>query len=426
MMLLKYVHGQDVMRYIDGVPRVARMRPFSSDQLYTSSGRHTLLPKAEGTYVITRGLGALGLETCDFLIEQGARRIVVISRRDLPPRNQWQLTSATLLPILSRVQAMENLGASIHVISMDVGVDDDHLKLLDALERMSLPPVLGVVYASGVLEDSLLIEITSDSFARVLSPKISGAIALHRAFPPGTLDFFVLFSSIGELVGTSGQSSYASGNSFLDVLATNRRNQGDNSIAFQWTSWRGLGMATATEFLTLELESKGITDITRDKGFRAWEHVSKYDVDHAVVTRSLAFEQDEQIPCALLEEIAIHKPRAQTSFASEQSNDANVSARPMTTTELKAWPEVKIREYVAMVMKIVDVEEIDSRVPLSDYGVDSVITIGLRQKLQSSFQVKVPQTLMWNYPTVSAMTDWFLKQFEDDGKSNAHETVSMR
>ncbi|MBW1279502.1 KR domain-containing protein, partial [Escherichia coli] len=88
-----------------------------------------------------------------------------------------------------------------------------------------------------------------------------------KAFPPGTVDCFVLYSSIGELVGTSGQSSYASGNSFLDILATHRKNQGDNAIAFQWTAWRGLAMATATDFLTLELQSKGITDITRDEGF---------------------------------------------------------------------------------------------------------------------------------------------------------------
>jgi 6-methylsalicylic acid synthase len=321
---------------------------------------------------------------------------------------------------------MESLGASIHVIPIDIGAEDAHLKLLDALERLSLPSVLGVIHASGVLEHSLLIEATSDSFARVLSPKISGAIALHRAFPPGTLDFFVMFSSIGELVGTSGQSSYASRNSFLDVLATHRRNQGDNSIAFQWTAWRGLGMAKATEFLNLELESKGIMDITRDEGFLAWKYVSKYDVDHAVVTRCLTLEQDEQIPCALLEEIAVRKPSAQTSSGSEQSSNANVSARPTTAAELRVRTEFKIRECVAMVMKIVDVEEIDMRVPLSDYGLDSVMTIGLRQKLQSSLQVKVPQTLTWNYPTVSAMTDWFLRHFEDGGGSNAREHVSVR
>jgi 6-methylsalicylic acid synthase len=202
VMPLKHVHGQDVMRCVDGVRRVARMRPFSSDQLCTSQSDCTLLPKAEGTYVITGGLGALGLESCDFLIEKGARRIVIISHREIPPRNQWQLAFANLFPILNRIRAMERLGASIHVISIDIGAEDAHIKLFGALEHLSLPPVLGVIHASVILEDSLLIETTSDSFARVLSPKTSGAIALHRAFPPGPLDFFILYSSIGELVGT--------------------------------------------------------------------------------------------------------------------------------------------------------------------------------------------------------------------------------
>jgi 6-methylsalicylic acid synthase len=164
-------------------------------------------------------------------------------------------------------------------------------------------------------------------------------------------------------------------------------------------------MATATNFLTIELESKGITDITRDEAFCAWEHVSKYNVDHAVVTRRLAFEEGEQIPCALLEEIVIRKPRAKTFSALEEPSQISASARPATTTDVKAWVEVKITSCVASVLKIADVEEIDTRVPLSDYGIDSVMTIGLRKELQRSLQVKVPQTLMWNYPTIAAMTD---------------------
>jgi 6-methylsalicylic acid synthase len=312
---------------------------------------------------------------------------------------------------------MEGLGASIYAISIDIGAEDTHITLFGALEHLSLPLFLGVIHASGILEDSLLIETTLDSFAQVLSLKTSGAIALHRAFPSGPLDFFILYSSIGEFVGTSGQSSYASSNSFLDVLATHRRNQGDNAVAFQWTAWRSLGMATATNFLTIELESKGITHITRDKAFRAWQYVSKYNVDHAVVTRSLAFEEGEQNPCALLEEIVIRKPRAQNSSALEEPSQISASARPATTTDVKAWVEVKITNCVASVLKIANVEEIDTRVPLSGYGIDSVMTIGLRKELQSSLQVKVPQALMWNYPTIAAMTDWFLKQFEHSPES---------
>ncbi|KAH8201684.1 hypothetical protein TruAng_004122 [Truncatella angustata] len=408
----KYVQEQDIIRYIDGVPRVARLRPFSASQRLPASSNKTLLPKPEGTYVMTGGLGSLGLATCDFLIEKGARRIVIVSRRELPPRNQWAGASDSLAPILTRIQAMESLGATIHVISLDVGKADAHEKLLEILDRLSLPPVLGVIHASGVLEDSLLVDTTADSFERVLSPKISGALALHKAFPPGTIDFFVLYSSIGQLVGTAGQSSYGSGNAFLDTLATHRRSQGDNAIAFQWTAWRNMGMGTS-EFLNLELQSKGITDVTADEAFRAWEHLSKYDVDHSVVTRSLAFDEGEPVPCAMFEEIAIRRPRARDSSAPVEETKDDGGNRPTKLPELKVWLDLKLRECLASILKIADIEDIDPRVALSDIGVDSVMTIVLRQKLQSVLKVKVPQTLTWNYPTVVAMVDWFSTQFQD-------------
>lgn len=416
IMPIKYVLNQDIIRYDDGVPRVARMRRLGKRQRHASSNTSSLLPKPEGTYVITGGIGALGLETCDFMIERGARRIVVVSRRALPPRKQWASASKEVAAILVRVKTMEDRGASMHFVALDIGAPDAHQQLIAALERLSLPPVLGVIHASGVLEDSLLVDTTPDSFARVFSPKISGAVALHKTFPPGSLDFFVLFSSIGQLVGTSGQSSYAAGNSFLDVLATHRRQQGDNAIAFQWTAWRGLGMATSTDLLTLELQSNGITDITRDEAFQAWDHLSNYDLDHAVVTRTLVLEADDILPCPIVEEVIVRKPRILSQIQSTAVvPDSNIG-RPKEATELKSWLLARIRECVAAVMKLADAEEVDARVPLPDYGVDSIMTIALRQKLQSALKVKVPPTLMWNYPTVGDMVEWFFKEVSEQGK----------
>ncbi|KAH8690512.1 KR domain-containing protein [Talaromyces proteolyticus] len=378
----KYAQGQDVTRLIDGVPRIARFRPFSTDQRHPASTTTTLLPQPEGTYVITGDLGDLGLETCDFLIEKGARRIVIVSRRDLPPRNQWASTSNKMAPILT----------------LDIGANDAHAKLINSLDHLSLPPVLGVIHASGVLEDNLLVNTTPDSFSRVLSPKISGALALHKAIPPTTVDFFVLYSAIGQLLGTSGQSSYASGNAFLDTLATHRRSQGDNAIAFQWTAWRGLGMANSA-FLSIELKSS-----------IAWEHVSKYNVDHAVVTRILAVDEELPTPLSILEDIAVHSSRARKDAAPVESK-GDIAARLTAIPELKIWLDQKVLECLALILKIDDIEDIDPRVALTDIGVDSVMTIVLRQKLQSVFKVKVPQTLTWNHPTVVAMVDWFLEQF---------------
>ncbi|KAF5664398.1 6-methylsalicylic acid synthase [Fusarium circinatum] len=409
-MPFKYVQGTDIVRFEDGVPRVPRLRRLLPEQRYKTDSNATVLPKPEGTYVITGGLGALGLATCDFLIKQGARRIVIISRRGLPPRNRWANVSEDLASALARIRTMESKGATVHVVSLDVSVVHAHKHILAALEQLSLPPVLGVIHASGVLEDSLLIETSFDSFGRVMAPKVQGALALHRAFPPGSLDFFVLYSSIGQLAGTAGQSSYAAGNSFLDALAQHRRSLGDNSVSFQWSAWRGMGMGTSA-FLALELQTKGITDITAEDAFQAWEFVGQHDVVGAVITRCATLDEGEPVPLALFEEVAVRRPRVQTAVALPEQGIRTTTGeqRPTSTSKLKVWLQQKICQCLCDILKIGDIDEIDPRVPLSDIGVDSVMTIVLRQKLQNVLKVKVPQTLTWNYPTVSAMVDWFVE-----------------
>lgn len=304
---IKYVQGQDVIRMSDGVPRTARLRSFPREMVSSAINTKSLLPRPEGTNIITGGIGALGLEVADFLVEKGARRLGLVSRRALPPRGDWERLTGSLEAAAQKIKHLENLGATIYVVAADIGAPLGSENLKNALDTLSLPPILGVVHAAGVLEDQLVLETTADSFHCVLSPKIAGALAQQSLFPPGPLDFFVPSSSCGQLFGFPGQSSYASSNAFLDTLATHRRSLGDNVVAFQWTSWRGLGMAASTDFINAELESKGITDVTRDDAFRAWERVAKLDMDHAVVLRSLAFDENEPLPVPILNDIAVRR-----------------------------------------------------------------------------------------------------------------------
>lgn len=409
---LKYVRGEQVIRMDDGVPRVGRLRPLSREQRHAKDSLRTLLPKPEGTYIVTGGFGDLGREVLEFLVEKKARRIVVISRSGLPARKDWDsadLSENTRLAI-ARIRKLEKAGAWIHAMALDIGAADAHERLLAELDRLSLPRVLGVVHAAGVMENDFTQNATSESFANVFAPKVSGSLALHRAFPPGTLDFFVLFSSIGQLVGTVGQSSYGSGNAFLDVLARHRRALGDNAFAFQWSVWHGLGFANYTDSSTLdtELVSKGITDITVEEAFRAWEHVSKYDIDHSVVVRVRAFDQGEKVPLALIEEVAPRRFTSVGNVAEEQQPEPKgaTASRPTSGPELKEWLNAAIRGCLAAVM-MGEPDEIDPRAPVSDLGVDSVMTVVLSQKLQAAMGIKVPVTLTWNHPTVLHMVDWF-------------------
>lgn len=408
---VKYVQGQDIVRISDGVPRTARLRSFPREMVSKSINQKSLLPRPEGTYIITGGMGALGLEVADFLVEKGARRLVLVSRRALPPRGDWWNLTGSIEATVQKIKHLENLGATIHVVATDIGAPGGSDSLKAALDNLSLPPILGVVHAAGVLEDQLVLETTADSFHRVLSPKIAGALALHSIFPPGSLDFFVLFSSCGQLFGFPGQSSYASGNAFLDTLATHRCNLGDNALAFQWTSWRGLGMAASTDFINAELESKGITDVTRDEAFRAWEHVAKLDTDHAVVLRSLAFDENEPLPVSILNDIAIRRPgsAAATTSAADDAAGSDNTMR-MSGPELKAFLDTKIRECVVSVLQLSSIDDVDSRAALADLGVDSVMTVTLRKRLQSSLKVKVPPTLTWSHPTVSHLVGWYTEK----------------
>ena len=411
---IKYVQGQDVIRLSDGVPRAARLRPFPREMVSEGvNNSNSLLPRPEGTYIITGGIGALGLEVADFLVEKGARRLVLVSRRALPPRVDWGNLTGSIGAAAQKIKHLENLGATIHVVAVDIGDPGGSENLRNALDTLSLPPTLGVVHAAGVLEDQLVLETTADSFHRVLSPKITGALALHSIFPPGSLDFFVLFSSCGQLFGFPGQSSYASGNAFLDTLATHRRNLGDNAVAFQWTSWRGLGMAASTDFINAELESKGITDITRDDAFRAWERVAKCDTDHAVILRSLVFDEHEPLPVPILHDIAIRRAStsaAKTSSAAADGAAGSESLMHMSGPELKACLDTKIRECVVSVLQLSGIDDVDSRAALADLGVDSVMTVTLRKRLQSSLKIKVPPTLTWSHPTVGHLVGWYMEK----------------
>ena len=411
---IKYAQGGDVVRISDGVARAPVLRRLPHDKKLPSNRQQTTLPRPEGTYLITGGLGALGLEVARFLVENNARRLVLISRRELPARRFWKEAQGHVAEVCRTIEQLEDMGATIYILSVDIASERSTEKLHAGLDSLALPPVLGVVHAAGVLEDQLILESTRESFDRVLAPKVTGSMTLHESFPVGTLDFMVFFSSCGQLFGFPGQGSYASGNAFLDTLASHRRDQGDNCVAFQWTSWRGMGMAASTDFINAELESKGITDVTKDEAFRAWEHLSKYDMDHGVVLRSRALDASEPLPAPILADIAVRRQAegASDGGGASQSQKGS-SAVPKSGPALLEYLDVAIRTCVAQTLQLTSPDDVDPKAALSDLGVDSVMAVALRTQLQKSLGVKMPPTLMWSLPTASHLRKWFMEQMDE-------------
>ena len=409
---IKYAQGGDIVRISDGVARAPVLRRLAREKMLPSEQRRTTLPRPAGTYLVTGGLGALGLEVAKFLVENNARRLVLLSRRKFPARSAWKDAQGKVAEVCKAIERLEEMGATVYILSVDIASEGSVEKLHAGLDLLALPPVLGVVHAAGVLEDQLILESTPESFDRVLAPKITGSMTLHQSFPVGTLDFLVLFSSCGQLFGFPGQGSYASGNAFLDTLASHRREQGDNCMAFQWTSWRGMGMAASTDFINAELESKGITDVTKDEAFRAWEHLAKYDMDHGVVLRSRALDASEPLPTPILADIAVRR-RAEGGGPGAGGESQGSVEVPKSGPALLKYLDVAIRTCVAQTLQLTSPEDVDARAALSDLGLDSVMAVGLRTQLQKSLGVKMPPTLMWSLPTASHLQKWFMEQMEE-------------
>lgn len=403
MQAIKWVQGVDVIRIQDCIARNARLQPLGREITKAKTGDRAFRLHPQGTYIITGGLGALGLETAFWLAEKGAKRLVLLSRRSLPPRRLWGSHMKNLK--IQRILSLEAMGISVYVLSIDITSASASYQIQSALDGLSLPPVLGVVHAAGTLFNQMISESTPEAFNSVISSKIIGAMALHHLFPPQTLDFMIFFSSCGQLLGFPGQASYASANAFLDALATHRHRLGDNTVSMMWTSWRGLGMAASTKYIDAELQVRGITDITKDEAFYAWEQTLRHDTDHAVVLRTLPLEAGDMIPHPILTEClkVPLRPTADTPTPKETQE------LPIGGPALREHLAQEITRCVALTLSLAE-DSIDPRVALSELGMDSVMSVGFRGRLQQALKTKVGPTLIWNCPTVSHLVKHFFKE----------------
>ena len=228
----------DAIERIAGEDRIAlrgehRLVPrlVAAKQTGAAVGLANSLPvRPDATYLVTGGLGGIGFALAGWLVDQGARHLLLLGRRNANDEQRRLL------------QAFEARGAQIAVRSVDVG-DADILAQTFQEVRDGMPPLSGVFHAAGVLDDATLLQQTWDRFARVVAPKALGAWNLHRLTEHLPLDFFVLFSSAAGTIGSPGQSNYALANSFLDGLAEYRRQRGLPALSIAWGAWQDVGMA---------------------------------------------------------------------------------------------------------------------------------------------------------------------------------------
>ena len=230
-----------------------------SRQTIPSAGASTLTLLPDASYLVTGGLGGLGLKVAGWLASHGAKHIALMGRS----RGSDAARQA--------VQVLESGGVQVLMVQGDAGQPADLHRVLAEISQ-AMPPLHGLIHSAGVLSDALLARQNWSGFEQVMASKVSAAWNLHELTRDLPLDFFVMFSSAASLLGTPGQANYAAANAFMDSLSFERRAAGLPSLVINWGAWAEVGMA-AQQDSQAALTRMGIESFSPEKGLAVLERL---------------------------------------------------------------------------------------------------------------------------------------------------------
>lgn len=351
---------------------------------------------ADATYLITGGLGALGLELAKFLVtRRGVKHLILASRRGQKDANAAPAR-----------RALTALGAKVTIATADVTREDDVHRLLGRIAQ-SRQPLKGVFHCAGLLDDGILVHMDWSKFHRVTAPKIAGAWLLHKLTRDLDLDHFVLFSSILSLIGSAGQANYAAANSFLDALAMHRRSEGLAALALNWGPWAESGLATVSGEKGRALwRARGTEYITADVGCEAFDALLGSDVSHAAITVT-------EWP-VFLQQFAAAPP-----LYKELQKEVGAAVPPTGVgadiatfrSRLEAAPASELRALLAafigqQAMKTLGLTEpIDPARPLRELGLNSLMAVTLVNRLEAGLGIRASTMKLVQGPSVDQLAD---------------------
>lgn len=346
---------------------------------------------AEATYLVTGGTSGLGLVTAQALIESGARNLVLVSRRGAMAE-----MSASLDPL-------KKTGANVVVRKADVSCVADVDALLEDI-RATMPPLRGIVHAAGVLDDAVVSGLTREKFETVMAGKVRGALALDERIRAGELDFLVYYSSAAGVVGSPGQANYSAANAMLDALAEAQRMRGIPAISIDWGTWGEVGLAAERENRGVRLMGQGIDPLSTDEGLNLLWRI----LQHAPV-RAVAMRLDANAWCdvhasAKCSGVFARLLRRDVAARSEVDDFAS-GLQGLSGEAIRAALVPWLCQQVASVLRL-DVKRVPQDKAMRSLGLDSLMALELRNRLEREIHLKLSATLVWNYPTVSAMATY--------------------
>ncbi len=410
----------DAFRYMQQAKQIGKIVVTYDNGIYAqpvveaTASAMPLNLSAQASYLVTGGLGGFGLRTAQWLVEKGARHLILISRSG-PESVEAQ---AALAEFAAQ-------GVAVHAASCDVA-DKAALALLLDQCTTAMPPLAGIVHAAAVIEDSLARNLTETQIGRVLNPKIQGALNLHELTLAKPLDFFVLYSSITTLFGNPGQSSYVAGNLWLEALAANRRQQGLAATCVRWGAIDDVGFLARNVKIKEALQSRmGGSALSSAQALAVLEDMLMADRPTLGVMefdwRALAsFLPTARSP--KFRELAMHAPNAD----GHDDNRADIKRLldELSTEELKTTFIDLLKDELSQIL-LINKDKIDPNQSMYDMGLDSLMGVELMIALETRFEVQVPVMALSESPTLSKLADRLIGQLRgNQAQTESSDTIA--
>lgn len=357
--------------------------------------------RSSGTYLITGGLGGLGLLLARWMVRRGARHLALLGRRGASSSESDAL------------DALRASGAEVIVIKADIAEAGQVANALTEIER-SLPPIRGIVHAASVIEDSVLLQLDNERFTAAMRPKVNGAWNLHTLTLSKPLDFFVLFSSAASILGSAGQGNYVSANAFLDALSHYRRSVGLPSLTINWGRWAEASLEARPD-LKEHLFLRGMCTIAPEQALLALEQLLQQDSPQVVVM-SVDWPQvlrsyPTDIKPALLSHLSIDRIGISQSEGLLRRDGGIDRERilALDSQQRQSKLESHLQNLVAGVLRLAP-SQVDLHQPLNTLGLDSLMAIEIKNAIQTGMGVVLPLVSLLKEPTVTQLATKVLEK----------------
>jgi microcystin synthetase protein McyG len=401
--------NQIVLRGMDRF--VPRLLPVESEALPPA----TLKP--DGSYMITGGLGDLGIETAKWLAEQGAKKLILLGRTPLTDRTQWE----NLAPddpdygAVTAIIGMEQAGTEIKTVSMDVTDLYRIGEFIRSIQQGNWGPVRGIVHAAARFEQRLLQHHNPQSFREDMRAKMMGAWHLHNELKNHPLDFFIFYSSLNSFLGLVGLSSYAASNAFLDALACYRKTEGLPALSLNWGPWTGLGFIrkTVKNRAADSLFAEGFEGIRPEQAFDALGFLMQKEyaqagiaqIDGAKLEKTTIAQSGTRVfaNLSLPQRAKNEKPEETEKKTDKDSLRETIAGMDTITAQIDYLNGV-LKGMLSDILKM-EAAEIHSETPVGEFGLDSLMAVEFKNRCEKAFDLTLPATMAWNHPTVTALSN---------------------